>query len=158
MNTPHDQLPLPTLEAAFDVTVRLGPLEDHGATSAGHRRVVPILGGRITGIVEAEILPGGADWQLVRSNGTIEIDGRYSARTASGDLLLLHARGVRTGSPEVLERLGRGEDVDPTAYYFRTTVAIETAAPSLVDLQRQLYVAAAQRRTDAVHYRAYRVS
>ncbi|MBO9624953.1 MAG: DUF3237 family protein, partial [Microbacterium sp.] len=86
-------LPLPTLEAAFDVAVDLGPLEDHRRTSVGHRRVVPILGGRITGDVAAEILPGGADWQIVRPDGTIEIDSRYSARTASGDLLLLHARG-----------------------------------------------------------------
>ncbi|KJL20353.1 hypothetical protein RN51_02569 [Microbacterium oxydans] len=158
MTTFHDHLPVPALESAFDVSVDLGPLEDHGITSTGHRRVVPILGGCITGIVEAEILRGGADWQLVRPDGTIEIDGRYSARTASGDLLLLHAKGVRAGSAPVLELLGRGADVDPTAYYFRTTVTIETAAPSLVDLQRQLFVAAAQRRSNAVHYRAYRVS
>ena len=155
--TPHDLLPAPTLDTAFDVTVDLGPLEDHRVTSAGHRRVVPILGGRITGAVEAEILPGGADWQLVRPDGTIEIDGRYSARTTDGDLLLLHARGLRTGPAEALERLGRGEDVDPHSYAFRTTVAVETAAESLDALQRSLFLAVAQRRADAVLYRAYRV-
>lgn len=158
MNNANDVLPTPTLEAAFDVAVDLGALEEHGATSAGHRRVVPILGGRITGVVDAEILPGGADWQLVRPDGTIEIDGRYSARTVSGDLLLLHARGLRTGSPEVLERLGRGEDVDPRSYCFRTTVQVETAAPTLASLQRSLFLAVAQRRAHAVHYRAYRVT
>ena len=157
MNTLHDLLPPPTLEAAFDVSVDLGALEDHGPTSAGHRRVVPILGGRITGTVEAEILPGGADWQLVRPDGTIEIDGRYSARTPAGALLLLHAKGLRTGSPEVLDRLGRGEDVDPRSYCFRTTVQVETAAPALADLQRSLFIAVAQRQANAVHYRAHRV-
>ncbi|WP_350351179.1 DUF3237 domain-containing protein [Microbacterium sp. A8/3-1] len=155
--TPHDLLPPPTLDVAFDVTVDLGPLEDHGVTSAGHRRVVPILGGRITGAVEADILPGGADWQVVRPDGTIEIDGRYSARTASGDMLLLHAKGLRTGSPEVLERLGRGEDVDPRSYCFRTTVAVETAAESLAHLPRSLFLAVAQRQASTVLYRAYRV-
>lgn len=153
----HDQLPVPILGFAFDVTVELGPIEDHQTTSAGHRRVVPILGGLVTGDVEAEILPGGADWQVVRPDGTIEIDSRYSARTASGDHLLLHAKGLRTGSPEVLAQLGRGIDVDPRAYYFRTTVAIETAAPSLAAVQRHLFVAAAQRQADAVRYRAYHV-
>ncbi|PVE98604.1 DUF3237 domain-containing protein [Microbacterium sp. TPD7012] len=153
----HDSLPAPTLDIAFDVTVDLGPLEDHRGTSAGHRRVVPILGGRITGVVEAEILPGGADWQLVRPDGTIEIDGRYSARTTDGDLLLLHAKGLRTGPAEVLERLGRGEDVDPRSYSFRTTVAVETAAPSLEHLQRSLFLAVARRRASTVLYRAYRV-
>lgn len=156
--TSHDALPVPTLEFAFDVTVDLGPLEDHLATSVGHRRVVPILGGRVTGAVAAEILPGGADWQIVRPDGTIEIDGRYSARTEDGDLLLLHAKGVRTGAPDILEQLGRGEEVDPDLYYFRTTVQIETAAPRLAHLQRALFLSAAQRQANAVRYRAYRVS
>lgn len=158
MTAPHDRLPAPAFEPAFDVSVDLGALEDHGDTRIGHRRVVPILGGRITGAVEAEILPGGADWQRVRADGTIEIDGRYSARTTSGDLLLLHATGLRTGSPEVLERLGRAEDVDPHSYYFRTTVQIETAAPALAHLQRSLFIAVAQRQANAVHYRAHRVA
>jgi hypothetical protein len=157
MSHAHDQLPRPTFEAAFDVSVDLGSLEDHLVTSAGHRRVVPILGGRITGALDAEILPGGADWQVVRPDGTIEIDSRYSARTASGDHLLLHAKGLRTGSPEILEQLGRGIDVDPSSYYFRTTVSIETAAASLAHLQRSLFLAVAQRQANAVHYRAYRV-
>ncbi|WP_312172167.1 DUF3237 domain-containing protein [Microbacterium sp.] len=154
---PHALLPVPTLGFAFDVTVDLGALEDHGSTSAGHRRVVPILGGRITGGIDAEILPGGADWQVVRPDGTIEIDGRYSARTAEGDLLLLHAKGLRTGTPDVLERLRLGEDVDPGSYYFRTTVQVETAATGLAHLQRTLFLAAAQRQANAVRYRAHRV-
>lgn len=158
MSSLHDLLPVPTFEPAFDVSVELAALEDHGETSVGHRRVVPINGGFITGAVEAEILPGGADWQRVRPDGTIEIDGRYSARTSSGDLLLLHATGLRTGSPEVLERLGRAEEVDPGSYYFRTTVRIETEAPALADLQRSLFVAVAQRQANAVHYRAHRVA
>ena len=66
--------PVPALERAFDVVVHLGPLEDHGMTRAGHRRVVPIIGGSVTGAFEAEILPGGADWQIVRSDGAIEVD------------------------------------------------------------------------------------
>lgn len=62
--------PVPGLERAFDVTARLGPLEDHGVTRAGHRRVVPIAGGRVSGLFDAEILPGGADWQIVRVSYT----------------------------------------------------------------------------------------
>lgn len=150
-------LPVPTLDFEFDVTVELGPLEDHRGTSAGQRRVVPILGGRLTGAVEAEIIRGGADWQIVRPDGSIEIDSRYSARTDRGDHLLLHARGLRTGAPDVLERLRLGEDVDPGAYCFRTTVEIETAASALAHLQRSLFVAVARRQADAVQYRAYRV-
>lgn len=152
-----DALPVPTLTPAFDVTVELGTPELHGATSAGSRRVVPILGGTITGELEAELLAGGADRQLIRADGTIEVDAVYSARTDQGELLLLHAVGLRTGSPEVLARLGRGEEVGPHEYEFRTTVQIETSSPRLAPLQRSLFLASAERRAQTVIYRAHRL-
>lgn len=157
MSATFDALPVPTLTAAFDVTVHLGEAENHGATSAGLRRVVPIVGGAVRGEVEAEILPGGADWQLIRPDGTIEVDARYSARTTDGALLLLHASGLRTGTPDVLERLRRGDEVDPHAYTFRTVVRVETAAQRLAHLQKALFLASASRSADAVRYRAHRV-
>jgi len=150
-------LPIPTLEHVFDVRVELGPLEDHGLTRAGHRRVIPIVGGSIRGGIEAEILPGGADWQLVRADGALEIDGRYSARTVHGELLDLHAVGLRSGEPAVLEALLRGEPVDPSEYYFRTMVTIETASERLAAYQRSLYLAVAERGADSVRYATYRL-
>ncbi len=148
----------PGLEAAFDVAVQLGPVDDYGATRAGHRRVIPILGGAVSGGVDAEILPGGADWQLVRPDGALEIDGRYSARTATGDLLFLQVSGIRTGPAAVLEALLRGDDVDPSEYYFRTSVTIETSAADLAHLQHALFVASCVREAATVRYTAYRVS
>lgn len=149
--------PVPALTASFDVEVRLGPLEDHGTTRVGHRRVVPIIGGTVLGAVDAVILPGGADWQIVRPDGTIEVDGRYSARTADGEHLLLHVAGVRSGEPEVLEALLRGEPVPPTRYHFRTAIRVETSAPQLAWMERTLFVASCVRDADAVRYTAYRV-
>ena len=152
------QAPVPGLEPAFDVDAGLGPLEDHGVTRAGHRRVVPIAGGRISGLFDAEILPGGADWQLVRPDGSIEIDTRYSARTAAGEHVHLRTSGVRSGPPAVLEALLRGEAVDPGDYYFRVAVYLETSAPRLAALERSLFVASAIREADRVRYTAYRVT
>jgi hypothetical protein len=174
-------LPLPTLEHVFDVEVLLGEIEDHGMTRAGHRRIIPIVGGSIRGrigsapggasvgapggvrggsddVLVAEILPGGADWQVVRADGSIEIDGRYSASTPEGELLYLHATGIRSGPPEVLEALLRGEPVDPSDYYFRTTVSIETSSPRLAVLQCALYVAVAERAASTVRYATYRLT
>jgi hypothetical protein len=150
--------PVPALERAFDVAARLGPLEDHGMTRAGHRRVVPIAGGRVSGLLEAEILSGGADWQLVRPDGAVEIDTRYSARTADGEYVHLRTSGVRSGPPEILEALLRGEAVDPSAYYFRVGVSLETSAPRLAFLERSIFVASAVRSADGVYYTAYRVT
>jgi Protein of unknown function (DUF3237) len=150
--------PIPALVPAFDVVVHLGRLEDHGITRAGHRRLIPILSGSITGAIDAEILPGGADAQVVRADGSIEVDARYSARTADGSLMLLSAVGVRSGPPDVLEALLGGEPVDPSQYYFRTVVRVETSAPALAPLQDLLFIAAAVREADRVTYTAYRVT
>jgi len=149
---------VPVLEAAFDVVVDLGPLDDHGMTRAGHRRVIPIVGGRISGGLDAEILPGGADWQVLRADGAVEVDGRYSARTPAGELLYLQVSGVRSGEPAVLEALLRGEAVDPGEYYFRTVVTIETSAAALAHLQHSLFVASCVREAATVRYTAYRVT
>jgi hypothetical protein len=150
--------PVPGLEPAFTVDARLGPLEDHGVTRAGHRRVIPVAGGRVSGVLDAEILPGGADWQLVRPDGAIEIDTRYSARTAAGEHVHFRTSGVRSGPPAVLAALLRGEDVDPASYYFRVAVYLETSAPRLAFLERSLFVASAVRGADSVSYVAYRVT
>jgi hypothetical protein len=150
--------PVPGLEPAFLVDASLGPLEDHGVTRAGHRRVVPIAGGVISGLFDAEILPSGADWQLVRPDGSIEIDTRYSARTPDGEYVHLRTSGVRSGPPAVLEALLRGEEVDPAAYYFRVAVRLETSAPRLAVLERSLFVASAIREANRVAYTAYRVT
>jgi hypothetical protein len=150
--------PPPTgLERVFRAEVVVGEVEDHGLTRAGHRRVIPILGGRLSDGVEAELLPGGADWQVVHDDGVLEIDTRYSARTADGGLLHLRTRGVRSGPPEVLEALLRGAPVAASDYYFRIVVTVETSVPALRHLQDSLIVAAAARSADRVVYDAYRV-
>ena len=90
-------------------------------------------------------------------DGVLEIDTRYSARTADGGLLHLRTRGVRSGPPEVLEALLRGAPVAASDYYFRILVTVETSIPGLRHLQDSLLVAAAARSADRVVYDAYRV-
>jgi Protein of unknown function (DUF3237) len=163
--------PVPGLEAAFTVDARLGPLEDHGVTRAGHRRVIAVAGGRVSflevpgsaglssgGPLDAEILPGGADWQVVRADGTIDIDTRYSALTPAGEYVHFRTSGVRSGPPEVLAALLAGEPVDPASYYFRVAVYLETSAVRLAFLERSLFVASAIRGANSVTYTAYRVT
>lgn len=149
---------VPGLEVAFQVAARLGPPEDHGVTRAGHRRVVPIVGGRISGSFDADILPGGADWQVIRPDGAIEIDTRYSARTADGAHIYLRTSGIRSGAPEVLDALLRRDPVDPSDYYFRLAVRLETSDPRLAELEQSLFVASAIREANTVRYTAYRLT
>jgi len=132
----------------------LAGIIDVGLTPMGHRRVVNILGGHFEGArLSGSVLPGGADWQWVRSDGTIDLDARYTLKTDQGELIQVTSQGLRTASPEVLAQLARGEDVDPERYYFRTVMRFETSAPSLLYLTRLLAVAYGRRTPNAVELR-----
>ena len=77
-----------------------------------------------------KILPGGADWQIVRTDGVVHLQARYTVETETGGQILVEAEGYRHGPPEVMERLARDETVDPSLYYFRTFMRFETADPA----------------------------
>ena len=89
----------PSLRYAFGVRVVVGPIQDLGKTARGHRRIIDILGGEVAGpMLEGEILPGGADWQIVRPDGTIEVVARYTIRARSGGLVYVQNDGLRVAS------------------------------------------------------------
>ncbi|WP_101787169.1 DUF3237 domain-containing protein [Nonomuraea indica] len=144
------------LLAAF--RVELDPILELGDSPWGRRRIIAITGGSFQGPrLSGEILPGGADWQLVHADGSASIDTRYTLRTSDGALIYLRTTGIRHGAPDVLARLARGEEVDPGDYYFRLFCRFETGAPGYRWLNRSLAVASAVRTRDAVLYDAYEV-
>ena len=129
-----------------------------GAGATGERRIVPILGGRVSGPrLEGEILPGGADFQLIRPDGVAEIEARYALRLADGALVYVVNRGLRHAAPEDMARLLRGEPVPPERVYFRTAPAFETASPVHAWLQRGLFIGFGERRPASVLVRIYAV-
>jgi len=149
----------PRLDRLCRATVEIGAPLVVGDTPLGLRRIVPITGGRVEGPrLSAEILPGGADWQLARADGGVVLEARYTLRTTDGALVYVRNVGLRCGPPAVLARLGRGESVDPASYYFRTTPRFETAAPAYAWLNDLIAVASAVRRADAVILDFYAVA
>ena len=60
----------------------------------------------------------------VRANSVTARSISPASRASIG----LTYRGIRHGPPDVIDRLNRGEPVDPATYYFRTALAFETAA------------------------------
>ena len=80
----------------------------------------------MTGKLTGKILPGGADWQFIRADGASDVEARYTIQADSGAYVLVSSEGIRHGPPEVLARLPRGEQVDPSLYYFRTCMRFET--------------------------------
>ena len=153
-------LPDPQLTLVYRLEAVLGEPLDLGEVSQGRRRIVPLTGGTFSGPeLDGKLLPGAsADWQIVLADGTALGDIRYTLQTDNGALLYVQSRGVRHGSPEVLERLGRGEDVDASEYTFRTSTQIETASRELAWLNKGVFIGVAGRRPGGVIYETYLVA
>jgi hypothetical protein len=154
-----DLLPDPRLSLVYRLEAVLGEPLELGEVSGGRRRIVPQIGGTFEGPqMRGKLLPGvSADWQVVLPDGTALGDIRYALQTDNGALLYVQSRGVRHGSPEVLERLGRGEDVDPSEYTFRTSTQIETASRELAWLNRGVFISVGGRLKETVIYETYLV-
>ena len=152
-------LPEPRLTQVYRLEATLAPPLELGETAQGHRRIVALTGGTFGGPeISGRLLPGAsADWQIILPDGTALGDIRYILQTDRGDLLYVRSRSIRHGSPEVLARLGRGEDVDPGEYTFRTSTRIETAAPDLDWLNKGIFISVAGRQAAGVIYETYLV-
>jgi Protein of unknown function (DUF3237) len=154
-----DLLPDPRLSLVYRLEAVLGDPLELGEVSGGRRRIVPQTGGTFEGPhMKGKLLPGvSGDWQIVLPDGTVRGDIRYTLQTDDGALLYVQSRGVRHGSPEVLDRLGRGEDVDASEYTFRTSTWIETASRELDWLNRGVFVGVGGRMQGTVIYETYLV-
>jgi len=131
--------------------VTLEPIRDLGETPLGRRRIIGITGGTFDGPrLSGRILRGGADWQVIRSDGVAYLDARYTLETGDGALIYVNNRGYRHGPKEVIERLARGEDVDPALYYMRTVPWFETSAQAYAWLNRTVCVGTGARRAAGV--------
>lgn len=129
-----------------------------GKTPYGERRIINILGGTVEGErLKGRILPGGADWQIVRSDGVVHLHAVYTIEFMTGGQVLVNSEGLRHGPHEVMERLARDETVDPALYYFRTFMRFETADPAASWLNRILAVGYGARENKAVKIDAYEV-
>jgi Protein of unknown function (DUF3237) len=146
----------PSLQLITRLRATLAEPLELGHTPWGRRRVIGITGGEFDGpLLSGKVLPGGADWQIVHEDGTATIDTRYTLQCHDGALISVATRGARRGPREVLERIARGEPVDPAEYYFRVSIQYETSAPQYEWLNWVVAVASAVRLQDQVLYDAY---
>jgi hypothetical protein len=142
----------PVLETkyVFTLTVRIGEVISAGETGHGTRRVIPITGGEVRGVVNGKILPSGADFQIIRPNELIELEAKYAFETDDGAVVYVENVGIRFGPRELLEKLKRGEPVDPKLIYFRTRPRFETGHPDYQWLTQHLFIGSAARHPDRV--------
>ena len=150
---PPALLPMTQIRCEVDALVSLG------AAPAGERRYVPLGSGTARGPeLNGELVAGGVDWQLARSDGVLEIAAHYVIRTEDGALVEVRSEGLRHGPAEVMQRLARGEAVPREAYFFRTLMRFTTGAPSWAHLNKVMAVAVGQREARAVLLDVYRLA
>jgi hypothetical protein len=147
----------PGLEFLFTLTAEVGEIVTMGTAPLGERRVVQITGGAFEGPQMRGEVIGGADWQIVRGDGAIELDARYAIKEARGGVVQVLSQGMRHGPPEVLARLARGDEVPPDQYFFRTIMRFETGAAELAFLNKTIAVATAERKARRVELQAWRL-
>ena len=139
------------LEPLLSAEVTLAPAQELGAAPTGRRRIIGITGGHFHGArLSGRVLPGGADWQVIRADGVAHLDARYTLETGDGALIYVRNEGYRHGPREVLEKLAAGMPVDPELYYMRTTPWFETGDERYAWLNRIVSVGTGERRADSV--------
>ena len=82
-------------EFAFEIQAKIGEVILLGETKDGKRQAIPITGGSFEGAgIKGEVIPGGADYQLVRPDGIIEVNAIYMIRTDDGAVINVDNRGI----------------------------------------------------------------
>jgi hypothetical protein len=142
----------------FVMRLDVRKLQIVGPSPGAYRRVGAVFGGSFEGErLSGEVLDGGSDWQTVRDDGATALDVRLILRTNDDVLISMTYRGIRHGPPEIIERIEKGEVVDPTTHYFRTAPFFETAAPKYDWINRVVAVGIGYRKADGPVYSVFEV-
>lgn len=147
------------LEFAFTVRASLDPPVVIGNGPEGLRRFIPISGGTFAGpLLSGKVVPGSGDWQVVRPDGALKVEARYTLETNAGTLIAVNNRGIRCAEPDVMAKLMRGEPVPPGSFYFRTAATFEAPLGSECEwVNRTIFVATAEREPNAVVVHFFRL-
>lgn len=153
------KLPTPSLQHVCDLSVKLDPIHEMGMGRAGSRRIIPIVGGTVTGPkLNGKLLNLGADWQTVFESGLAELDTRYAMETDDGATIEIVNFGFRHGPDHVMQAVARGEEVDPGDYYMRTHARLETGDVRYEWVNKVLFVGVGGRNKQSVALRLYAIN
>ena len=134
----------------FTITATIGSVISAGDVGHGVRRIIPITGGEVRGDISGKVCAFGADFQIIRPNELIELEAKYAFETDDGAVVYVENKGIRFGPIELVQRLKRGEPVDPRLIYFRTVPKFETGSEKYRWLMQNLFIGSAARHADRV--------
>jgi Protein of unknown function (DUF3237) len=154
-------LPAPSLRHVCDLSISVSPPIEAGQTQGlstrGLRRIIPITGGTVRGRINGTVLQAGADFQMITSDTTADLDARYILRLDDGSHVYVHNTALRRASAEDVAKLVRGEPVDPARVYFRCVPRFEVENPALLWLTQSVFIGTATRSPYGVELSVYEV-
>ncbi len=133
------------------------PLLVVGQTPDAFRRIGVIQGGTFEGERLSGEVVNGNDWQVVRTDSCIKLDVRLVLRTTDGALIVMTYQCLRTGPRSVIEKLDKGESVDPASYYFRMNPMFETSAQKYNCINRIIAIGTGHRLPEGPIYSVFEV-
>ncbi len=142
----------------FTLAIQVGAPIVAGDFGHGTRRVIPILGGTVRGEgMSGTIFPAGADFQTIRPDGFTELEAKYAFEMDDGAVIYIENIGIRFGPKQALDRIARGEAVDPALIYFRSVPRFETGAEKYRWLMHNLFIGVGTRHPDRVDLDVHQV-
>jgi hypothetical protein len=141
----------------FVLREQVPPLLVIGQTPNAFRRIGLVQGGSFEGERLSGEVVSGNDWQAVRTDSCIKLDVRLVLKTTEGALIVMTYQCLRAGPPSVIEKLDKGEPVDPASYYFRMSPMFETSAPKYDWMNRIIAVGVGHRLPDGPLYSIFEV-
>lgn len=150
---------MPTLQSEYLFTVRMAvdELHDFGETPFGTRHVDMLGEGSFEGPKLKGKVLGGMDQKIFRPDGAMTPNVRLVLNTDDDALIYMQYTGLRYGSEEVMDRIAKGETVDPSEYYLRNTPYFETSAPQYDWLNRIVSVGVGRRMPDHAAYDIFQI-
>ena len=135
----------------FTITAHIGGVTSAGDIGHGVRRIIPVIGGEVRGArINGNVCAFGADYQIIRPSELIELEAKYAFETDDGAVVYVENKGIRFGPIDLLQKLKRGEQVDPKLIYFRTVPKFETGSEKYRWLMENLFIGSAARHPDRV--------
>lgn len=119
-------------EFLFDLEINVNPPQVVGPVLKGTRLIFPFRDGFAKGDkVNGKILECGGDWGLVVDSTTFKVDVRATIQTDDGALIYLTYTGYNHANAKnfAIISAGKGGELSPSDYYFRTSVSFETSSP-----------------------------
>jgi hypothetical protein len=151
---------VPQLSAryVFSLAIQVGTPIVAGDFGHGVRRIIPILGGELHGEgMKGTIFPCGADFQIIRPDGFTELEAKYAFEMDDGAIVYIENVGIRFGPKPLLDRIAKGEIVDPALIYFRSVPKFETGSARYRWLMEHLFIGVGARHPDRVEIEVHQV-